>query len=58
MILFDFFANNLIADVPFSVIIPCVSSRVKYWLFVLRDWMICEAQFDLIDIERTLRSFC
>lgn len=58
MIFLNLFTNYLVADVPFSVIIPCLSARIYKWLLILRNRMVCEAQLDLNCLSSTLSNFC
>ena len=58
MIFFNFLTNYLIADVPFSVIIPCLSARICNWILILRNRMVREAKLDLCCLYSTLSNFC
>jgi len=54
----DVSAVDLVADVPMRVVVPGVSARVEFWVFVLGDGVVCEAELDLGGGLGTLSNFC
>ena len=58
MVFLDLLLGDLVADVPFGVVVPGLGARVDQRLLVLGNGVVREAQFDLCCTLPTFSSFC